>query len=404
MPFSFRKTALELGTSVITNTISNAILGKSGRGGSSDFADLNNLSGALSEKLGMKNLRYPLDVEAAPGVGNQGHYIMFFINEQTRSELKVGYEGMAGIFDEGRNLSNGPRELTPEEQVTGGGPQYEGNSPYAQTSTTKASDIHKTGVRFRHENLNAPPAGAGESTVFVKRRATKRLNTAISMYMPTGVKATYGANYQDSAIGAGSRFAADLYSDVMAGTKASDAVMATLTNDFPQAVREAAILAALKLAENVPGFQGATDVLGMATGEVVAERLELAFRNINKRKFQYTFKMLPKSREEADMVHEIVLAFKKHMSASFKEGNRSGKTLIVPDTFNIEYMYNGGANQYIHKISECVLETVDVSYGGDRYKTFAAVEGKGAPPVETTLSLNFAELELISRERIEEGF
>ena len=403
MPFSFRKTALELGTSVITNTISNAILGKSGRGGSSDFADLNNLSQGLG-KLGMKNLRYPLDVEAAPGMGNQGHYIMFFINEQTRSELKVGYEGMAGRFDEGRNLSEAPRELTPLEQMTGTGPQYEGNSPYYTGKKYNAKNTLTSEERFRHQNLNAPPAGAGESTVFVKRRATKRLNTAISMYMPTGVKATYSANYQDSAIGQGARFAADLYSDVMGGTKASDAVMATLTNDFPQAVREAAILAALKLAENVPGFQGATDVLGMATGEVVAERLELAFRNINKRKFQYTFKMLPKSREEADMVHEIVLAFKKHMSASFKEGNRSGKTLIVPDTFNIEYMYNGGANQYIHKISECVLETVDVSYGGDRYKTFAAVEGKGAPPVETTLSLNFAELELISRERIEEGF
>ena len=396
------RTIGNLATSAFTKTLTNAITGRDGGGGKSDFADLENLSQGVG-KFGIKNLRYPLDVEAPPGLGNQGHFIMFHINEQTRSELAVGYEGMAGIFDEGRNLSNGPRELTPEEQVTGGGPQYEGNSPYAQTSTTKASDAFKK-VRFKDQNLNAPPAGAGESTVFVKRRATKRLNTAISMYMPTGVKATYGANYQDSAIGQGARFAADLYSDVMGGTKASDAVMATLTNDFPQAVREAAILAALKLAENVPGFQGATDVLGMATGEVVAERLELAFRNINKRKFQYTFKMLPKSREEADMVHEIVLAFKKHMSASFKNGNRSGKTLIVPDTFNIEYMYNGGANQYIHKISECVLETVDVSYGGDRYKTFAAVEGKGAPPVETTLSLNFAELELISRERIEEGF
>ena len=401
MPFSFRTAALNFGTSVLTNTISNAISRKSGRGGSYDFADLNNFSEGLG-KLGMKNLRYPLDVEAAPGLGNQGHYIMFFINEQTRSQLKVGYEGMAGVFDEGRNLSNAPRELTPLEQMTGGGPQYEGNSPYAQTPTS-GLDLNEK-MRFKDQNLNRKPAGAGESTVYVKRRATKRLNTAISMYMPTGVKATYGANYQDSAIGQGARFAADLYSDIMAGTKASDAVLDTLANDFPQAVREAAILAALKLAENVPGFQGATDVLGMATGEVVAERLELAFRNINKRKFQYTFKMLPKSREEVDMVHEIVLAFKKHMSASFKDGNRSGKTLVVPDTFNIEYMYNGSGNQYLHKISECVLETVDVSYGGDRYKTFSGVDGKGAPPVETTLSLNFAELELISRERIEEGF
>ena len=92
------------------------------------------------------------------------------------------------------------------------------------------------------------------------------------------------------------------------------------------------------------------------------------------------------------------------MSASFKDGNRSGKTLIVPDTFNIQYMYDDNENQYIHKISECVLKTVTVSYGGDRYKTFQGVKGRGAPPVETSISLAFAELELISRERIEEGF
>jgi hypothetical protein len=412
MPFSFRKTALELGTSVITNTISNAILGKSGRGGSSDFADLNNLSQGLG-KLGMKNLRYPLDVEAAPGMGNQGHYIMFFINEQTRSELEVGrgtgYRGSTGTGDHGYSSgTSGNYDYTTKRKIQGFGSSSAQVAAATKNADQQIVDLNKnsTNIRteFQNDNLNNIPAGAGESTVFVKRRATKRLNTAISMYMPTGVKATYGANYQDSSIGQGARFAADLYSDVMGGRKASDAVLDTLANDFPQAVREAAILAALKLAENVPGFQGATDVLGMATGEVVAERLELAFRNINKRKFQYTFKMLPKSREEVDMVHEIVLAFKKHMSASFKDGNRSGKTLVVPDTFNIEYMYNGGKNQYLHQISECVLETVDVSYGGDRYKTFAGVDGKGAPPVETTLSLNFAELELISRERIEEGF
>ena len=40
----------------------------------------------------------------------------------------------------------------------------------------------------------------------------------------------------------------------------------------------------------------------------------------------------------------------------------------------------------------------------DRYKTFEAVEGEGAPPVETTVTLNFKEMELITRERVFEGF
>ena len=53
----------------------------------------------------------------------------------------------------------------------------------------------------------------------------------------------------------------------------------------------------------------------------------------------------------------------------------------------------------------CFLEKMDVSYGGERYKTFdASSTNAGAPPVETTISLNFLEIELITRERVAEGF
>ena len=423
MPFSFRQAATSLAYSAITNAVSNAILGKRGGGGSSDYKYLNEAS--LLGPLGIKNLRYPLDVEAGPGVdGNQGHYIQFFINQQDRSTLAVGekrgggnYSNQGGgygqvKYDAPERISNqlGKSYGMKSEQnelgqgwkdfnaATGAniisGADRISNYDKAPSSKTQVTDM----------NLNRDAAGAGQSTVYVKRAATKRLNTAISMYMPTGVKATYSQNYAEASIGQASAFAADVYSDVMAGKGAASGVVDFLKDEFPAAAREALILQGLKAAELIPGFQGATDVLGMATGEVVADRLELAFRNINKRKFQYTFKMLPKSQEEADMVYDIVLAFKKHSAASFKDGNRSGKTLIVPDTFNIQYMYDDNENQYIHKISECVLETVDVSYGGDRYKTFQGVKGRGAPPVETSISLAFSELELISRERIEEGF
>ena len=30
--------------------------------------------------------------------------------------------------------------------------------------------------------------------------------------------------------------------------------------------------------------------------------------------------------------------------------------MIMPNTFDIEYMYNGKENDYLHKISTCVLE------------------------------------------------
>ena len=70
MPFSFRQAATSLAYSKITNAVSNAILGKRGGGGSSDYKYLNEAS--LLGPLGIKNLRYPLDVEAGPGVdGNK---------------------------------------------------------------------------------------------------------------------------------------------------------------------------------------------------------------------------------------------------------------------------------------------------------------------------------------------
>ena len=47
---------------------------------------------------------------------------------------------------------------------------------------------------------------------------------------------------------------------------------------------------------------------------------------------------------------------------------------------------------------------MNVAYGGDRYKTFTAVPGKGAPPVETTLTLNFKEFHFLTRKDIEDGY
>ena len=411
MAFSFRQSVTSLATSRITNAVSNAILGKRGGGGSSDYKFLNETS--LLGPLGLKNLRYPLDVEAGPGVeGNQGHYIQFFINQQNRSTLAVGDVGVesrnqTSIAAIGNKMKaeHGEKDRSRYDRASTAADMGAIGERYLMgIPQNKYKEAGTESVAFNDLNLNnSKNTGAGQSTVYVKRAATTKLNTAISMYMPPTVKATYSQDYQNASIGQASKFAADVYSDVMAGVEPGAGVMNFLKNEFPAAAREALILQGLKGAELIPGFQGATDTLGMITGEVVADRLELAFRNINKRSFQYTFKMLPKSQEEADMVYDIVLAFKKHSAPSFKDGNRSGKTLIVPDTFEIVYMYDDNENQYLNKISECVLETVDVNYGGERYKTFQGVKGRGAPPVETSITLNFKELELITRERIEEG-
>ena len=112
--------------------------------------------------------------------------------------------------------------------------------------------------------------------------------------------------------------------------------------------------------------------------------------------------MVPKSENEALEIKEIINLFKINMLPEFAGNDVHGRSLIVPNTFRIKYMYAGSENHFLHKISDCVLESMNVSYGGDRYKTHSSIDG-GAPPIQTTMSLTFKELDLITRERVLEG-
>ena len=81
---------------------------------------------------------------------------------------------------------------------------------------------------------------------------------------------------------------------------------------------------------------------------------------------------------------------------------------IVPNEFNIDYMYKGQQNSFMNKIGNCVLSDMDVTYGGDKFAAFRLTQnefGNGAPPTETTVTLTFRELDILTRDLVEEeGF
>ena len=41
-------------------------------------------------KHSVDNLTFPIDVDSDPGLGNHGHYMMFYINQQDHAKLKFG--------------------------------------------------------------------------------------------------------------------------------------------------------------------------------------------------------------------------------------------------------------------------------------------------------------------------
>ena len=77
--------------------------------------------------------------------------------------------------------------------------------------------------------------------------------------------------------------------------------------------------------------------------------------------------------------------------------------MTIPDSFDIEYRSHGEHNQYLHKISTCFCSSINVQYGGDRFTAHKKNEN-GAPPTKTILTLNFKEMELITKKRIDEGY
>tara|TARA_R110000796_G_scaffold167859_2_gene284782 strand:- start:375 stop:1409 length:1035 start_codon:yes stop_codon:yes gene_type:complete len=234
----------------------------------------------------------------------------------------------------------------------------------------------------------------------VVRKPVSKLNTAITLYMPASVQVTYGATYNEQEISSLTEKAATAIEQLIKGrfegaAKTIFSADKTLIDNATQFL--------LGLAQGFPGLGGARDLEAMKQGRIISNRFELAFKGITKRSFQYTFKMIPRSKEESDMIRKIVRAFKFNMLPEFEGGDLGGRKLIVPNIFDIEYMYNGNLNNYLHKISRCVLESMNVTYGGDRYRTYTATK-EGAPPQETNISLNFKEMEMITRRRVEEGF
>jgi hypothetical protein len=187
-------------------------------------------------------------------------------------------------------------------------------------------------------------------------------------------------------------------------------VEASLNSMGPEA-KEAIQNLALGSIGAVPGLQGAKTLRDLKRGFIRAPRMELSFKGIGKRNFSYEFKMIPKDEEESRTIQKIVTAFRANMLPEFIAGaDRSSRFFKMPNTFDISYMYNGQENPFIHKISTCVCKSINVSYGGgDRYQTFedtkeAYSDQKAGAPTETSISLQFEELELITQERVLEGY
>ena len=379
--------------------------GQNGRGNSSDTNVLN------QPKVDTKMFQFPLDVTAEPGMGNQGHYIMFYINEQLDAQLTFAGEPKSGqtTIEEEQQRRGIPENLKEaklvndtrlQNKIKKNEKQLENMLSGNIADFTPAKNQEYEKKRKELENLKSN-IKEGSKVISLKRKPTRRLDTCIAMYMPAAVNVTYGSEYTDAAISPLASGAAETIQTLIK-TKSLQSAFEAGSAKVTEDIKRRAILGTLGLVDSL-GITGAREAFEISVGEVVTDRMELAFKSVRRRIFTYNFKMIPKNSREADEIRNIIKMFQVNMLPEMKRG-RQATTMNFPNTFDIRYMYNGSDNDYIHRVSTCVLTDMTVNYGGDRFKTFSPHNTQGAPVVETTINLSFKELELITRERALEGY
>jgi len=363
-----KNTAINQVNNRISSMVSDALGGgrktnPGGRGGvdRSSYATLTPFKG--------KHVAYPEDL----GSNDQGHYIVFHINEQQNANVK---------FSQGKGLK------TP-----------------AKYGTFELAKLEPGGINSNNLQDRSSPVQMGRrsvgTTVSVPTSATKRLEASIAMYMPAQVSVTQQSQYGEVEMGILATAAANLYKQGRYTGVFSKEFASAVVEQAGGSLSDAGEVVLKKAVDTIaPGAKAAIE---LASGKVTNNRLEMVFQGLGRRTFSYSFKMMPKSEAEANQVDQICRMFRFYMAPSFDGDIGSSRTMIVPATFDITYMNMNIENGYLNKISTCVLESCNVTYGGERVQFFRP-NADGAPPVETNIELQFKELELITREKLALGF
>ena len=320
-----------------------------------------------------KSLAYPAGVE---GDDMQGHYIIFEILTQNKAKLtaaKNKKDALAAVV-----ASETDRAATLASMTSAQKKANEAVKNYNAISSKKTN----SGIRS---------LSGGKNSIQLSNKATVKIDTQIALYMPPSISVQYESKYGGENIGplaAAGKGAIDAFTGKNGAT--AETALRGILDEGGKFV-ETGLMKALDTVA-----PGATALLALEKGAVRTPKMELMFEGIGRRRFSYEFTFIPKDAAEAETIKDIVYQFKYHMASNYTDATFRG--MEIPSFFNILYKYKNADNDYLNKISTCALEKMDVSYGGDRFVSY-----EGGVPQTTKISLNFVEMEIITKSAIAAG-
>ena len=136
-------------------------------------------------------------------------------------------------------------------------------------------------------------------------------------------------------------------------------------------------------------------LLARQQGQIFNPNLELLFDAPTLRSFTFSFKMTPRSRQEAKQCKLIIRSFKQNMAPKANlEGGQVGGTgifLKTPNIFELSYKRGNRDHPFLHRFKQCFLTNFGVNYTAEGTHTTY----DDSTPVSMTMDMTFKEIEPI---------
>ena len=344
------------------------------------------------DPLSFTYLTYPQDLTSL----QNGHYIKFDVYENTISSLDTnnlhsgkfsktitGGKDKLGLFnaDVLTNLlrmgSDATKVIDNRKHIDKDGNALTG---LALTESRYQLTLEPPETAQKDLKINTPEAINMDNHSHTHNKTS---TASILLYTPSSNKFVTAANYENAETG--------FLGDFIGGDSIAQK-LASVTSK----IGGAAAMAALEIV--VPGAGG---FFNRSTGMAVNPNMEVAFKSVPFRSFNFEYKFAPKSTKELNSVHKIIQLLRYHMSPAL-----IGKAgyFASPSQFVLSYMYREKENNYIPKIAKCVLENLEVEYSpGEKFTTLKP-DATGASPQVITVQLQFKEMSIITKQSIAKGY
>lgn len=345
-------------------------------------------------KYDLTSLRYPRDLGSNP---NRKHVIRFTV-------LTPDPDNKAG--------ENADKEFSNIAKIVGDA--YTKNTLAAADPNSKLQQVASkiagvTGAAIAIAKGEIPlelgietaKATGGWINSLMNTKINRRNSTTIGLYIPDGLSVSYSAKYESESL-----------TDALGRPYFLAQGATSLYNSFSNAASGSTNL--FNAAGNDPYLRDfVSTMVGRATGTNLTRfalnaggfaenpQLQVLFKEVGFRQFSFDFVFTPYSQEETEAAFKIIEQF-KYASAPEINANgifNQGMYMKVPDTFKIEFLYDGKTNYKVNQIGECALTDVKVDYAPNGWSTF----NDGAP-TQIKLSLSFIETVIVDKNKIKQGY